>query len=270
MTNTYQNTSLDYNNGKNILPENAFRISASQFNLFMTKPHQWFREQVLGEKSFTGNTASVLGTIIHYIAECVSLEKEVRKDHIEMYISSFENNEEVDTSEIRSQYKQMAETLVNGYILKNQSNFSDAEPFEYIEILPGIFPSGSIDRVEKVGDGTLRIVDYKTYNSKTKPKSIPMNYKYQLLIYAYLYGNVSEIRLVYINRFIEGGISDKTGKPLKSYPPEVTVLTEQVTKEDIDFIVSVLKLCAETYQTYLDKPEMAYLLYRDYRLKKEN
>ena len=46
-----------------------------------------------------------------------------------------------------------------------------------------------------------------------------MNYKYQLLCYAYIYTkqgvDIDRIRLVYVNRPIAGGISEKTGKPLK-------------------------------------------------------
>ena len=258
---------LDYNNGSGELPEGAFRISASQFSKFMDYPHQWFREHVLGEEGFQGNTASVLGTIIHGIAAAVSNGEQITREDIEPYLLEQRSNPDVDIAEIRSQYPAMAERLVNDYIIPNRPNLEEAEPFVFDELYDGVFPSGSIDRVEKVGDGTFRIVDFKTYNSKTKPKSIPMNYKYQLLIYAYIYGNVSQIRLVYLNRNIDGGVSEKTGKPLKSYPPEVTVLTETITQDDIDFIISVLRLCAETYLTYKENPSLAYLLYRDFRLK---
>jgi len=80
---------------------------------------------------------------------------------------------------------------------------------------------------------------------------------------------VDRIRLVYVNRNIDGGISEKTGKPLKSYPPEVTVLTESITEEDIEFIESCLTLCAETYEVAEDNPKLVHLLYRDMRLKGE-
>ena len=98
-----------------------------------------------------------------------------------------------------------------------------------------------------------------------------MNYKYQLLIYAYILNKmgyvVDRIRLVYINRYIDGGISEKTGKPLKSYAPEVTELTETITADDMDFIESLMNLCIETTELAIQKPELAYMLFRDYRLR---
>lgn len=257
-------TKLDYNNGKGVLPEGAFRISPSQFNTFMTKPHEWYREQILREVGFTGSTSSVLGTIVHYIAECVGKDEIPDKDEINNYINNFEKDEEVDCQVVRDNYLLMAETLVNDYVLKNKP--TEVEPFVKYELQEGYFPSGSIDAI--YGDC---IVDYKTYNSKTKPKKIPLNYKYQLLIYAYICRknnkDINRIRLVYVNRNIDGGVSVKTGKPLKSYPPEVTVLTEQITNDDMEFIESLLNLCIETVKKYRESPELAYLLFRDYRLK---
>ena len=55
---------------------------------------------------------------------------------------------------------------------------------------------------------------------------------------------------------------------LKSYPPEVTVLTESITKDDLDFIESCLQLCKETYIQAEANPSLVHLLYRDMRLKK--
>ena len=261
-------TELDYNNGTGELPEGAFRISASSFSNFMNYPHQWYREKILGEEGFSGNTASVLGTCVHYCAEKVAKGETVDKVEIERYINTFRSNEDVDLYEVKSQYPLMAETLVNDYVLQNMP--TQVEPFVKHEIAPGFFPSGSIDAIQGDNDSSM-IIDYKTYNSKTKPKSIPLHYKYQLLIYAYICGengtNIDRIRLVYINRNIDGGVSEKTGKPLKSYPPEVTVLTDQVTEEDIEFIKSLLNLCVDTVRLALEKPELAYMLFRDYRLK---
>lgn len=263
-------TDLDYNDGSGFLPEGAFRISASQFNGFMSYPHNWYRENVLGEKGFMGNTASVLGTCVHYIAEMVGKGSHPDIAQIEQYITNESTlpdgtpNEDVDASVVRANYEQMGSVLVNDYLLHNIP--TKVEPFVLHELQPGYFPSGSIDAI----DGSC-IVDYKTYNSKTKPKSIPLHYKYQLLIYAYICQKmgmeISRIKLVYVNRNIDGGISEKTQKPLKSYPPEVTELTECIDADDMDFIESCMNLCCETVQKAKEQPELAYLLFRDYRLK---
>jgi hypothetical protein len=260
-------TELDYYDGSDVLPKDMkLRISPSSFSLFMEKPHLWYRQQILGEDKFTGNTSSVIGTCVHYIAECYAKGKPVNMDEIEKYISKFEDHEDVDTTEVRQQYKTMAEVLVNGYIMSNKP--TEVEKFLHVDLGEGIYLAGSVDNLT----GTM-VVDYKTYNSKTKPRSIPLGYKYQLLLYAVMYINagieVDRIRLVYVNRHIDGGISEKTGKPLKSYPPEVTVLTETVTNEDIDFIHDLLDMCNETYLASIKYPELVHLLYRDMRLKKE-
>jgi len=266
-------TDLDYDDGSGLLPEGAFRISASQFSSFMDYPHNWYRQNVLGETGFEGNTASVLGTVVHYCAEMVGKGSHPDVAQIEQYITNCETlddgtpNIDVDASIVRESYEQMATTLINDYLLHNMP--TQVEPLVQHELQPGYFPSGSIDAIN--GDC---IVDYKTFNSKTKPRAMPQYYKYQLLIYAYICRqmgmDIQRIRLVYVNRHIDGGLSEKTGKPLKSYPPEVTVLTEQIDADDMDFIESLMNLCCESVQKAKEDPSLAYLIFRDYRLKEQS
>ena len=112
--------------------------------------------------------------------------------------------------------------------------------------------------------------DYKTYSSKTKPRTIPQHYKYQLLVYAWILAqlgwNVTRIRLIYVNRHIEGEISEKTGKRMKSYPPEVTVLTESIDKTDIDFIEGLLHLAVDSCKASEKHPELRHVIWHDPRL----
>jgi hypothetical protein len=260
-------TELDYDDGMSKLPEGVFKISPSSFSRFMDRPHEWYREQVLGEGTFMGNTATVIGTLVHYVAEKVAKKEAVNHEEIAKYLSTFSDNEDVDLDEVKTAYKPMAEKLVNDYILKNMPEI--AEDFVALDFGDGVWIAGSVDAFD---NGC--VIDYKTYNSKTKPRSIPMGYRYQLLTYAYVYHRlgyeVDRIRLVYVNKSIDGGISEKTGKPLKSYPPEVTVLTETIGKDDFEFIESVLTLCKETYLKAKEDPSLVHLLYRDMRLKNLN
>ena len=63
-------------------------------------------------------------------------------------------------------------------------------------------------------------------------------------------------------------ISEKTGKPCgKIHPSKVTVLTESIDKDALDFIESVLLLCKETVEASRKHPELTHLLFKDYRLK---
>ena len=41
-------TKLDYQRGDSVIPEHATGISPSQLYKFFDKPHEWYREQVLG------------------------------------------------------------------------------------------------------------------------------------------------------------------------------------------------------------------------------
>jgi len=258
-------TKLDYDSGIDKLPDGVFKISPSSFSRFMDRPHEWYREHVLGEGGFEGNTASVIGTLVHYVAEQVARGNTPDNGEMAQYVANHKDNEDVDSSTVLTDYVPMAERLVNDYVLPNMPEA--VEEFIQLDLGDGVYAAGSVD----ARDNGM-VIDYKSYNSKSKPKSIPMHYRYQLLIYAYIYTKtgipIDRIRLVYINRNIVGAISEVTGKQLKSYPPEVTVLTESITKDDLDFIESVLTLCKDTYLKAKEDPSLVHLLYKDMRLLK--
>jgi len=264
-----QNNPLDYISTP--APDDCkVKISPSSFGFFVEKPWLWYRQNILGLDKFTYSTSSVLGTIVHYVAEQVMLDQEVDENAIEEYIEKHEENEEYSKDVVRSQWYAMALELVNTYVLPNQPTLLNAELPVCAEVAKGIYAAGTLDLLEGTKEDAM-LTDYKTYNSKTKPKSIPFSYRYQLMVYAWVLRklgyNVTRIRLVYINRNIDGGVSEKTGKPLKSYPPEVTVLTESISDEDFDFIENQLLLCAETLEATEKHPELEHVLWHDRRLK---
>ncbi len=262
---------LDYVKTPKPYPE-ATVFSPSQFSKFIEKPYQWYREQVLGEAGFTGNTSSVIGTIVHYIAECVANDEPVDKVEIERYIEAQEVSETYDPNVVRSCYPEMAAALVNGYVLENRNNFLAKEIQLIADLGDDYFLGGTIDIIEGSAEDAM-ISDYKTYSSATKPKTIPSHYKYQLLIYAAMAiannYNVTRIRLVYVSRPIVGEISPKTGKQFKSYPSEVTVLTEVLTDTDMEFIKSMLYLCVDSLEATKKYPELTHIIFHDPRLKIE-
>ena len=251
------------------LPEGAkFKISPSSFSKFIQTPHIWYREQVLKENEFTHNTSTVIGTIVHYCAEMVSKGEMVDQDAIEDYIDGFDLHDDYDPEVVRHQYPMMAETLVNDYVMEH--SMLEAETQHITEIINKYYTGGTLDRLEGEKNDCM-IVDYKSYHSKTKPKTIPIYYRYQLLTYASILKKngycPTRIRLVYVNRYIDGGISEKTQKPLKSYPPEVTVITETITDEDIEFIDSLLELCVDSMEAALKHPELTHIIWHDKRLE---
>lgn len=260
---------LDYVKTPKPYPE-ATVFSPSQFAKFINKPYVWYREQVLGESGFTGNTASVIGTIVHYIAEMVATDQEVDKVEINRYIDSKEPSDDYDPDIVREAYPEMAKVLINEYVLENVDNYLATELQLHTKIRDDYYVGGTIDVVEGSKDDAL-VNDYKTYSGKTKPKVIPNDYKYQLLIYAaILIGNgynVTRIRLTYISRAIVGEFSEKTGKQFKSYPSELTVLTEVLTDDDMNFIYSMLNLCVDSLEVTKKHPELTHVIWHDARLK---
>jgi len=259
-------TQLDYVSTP--IPEDGvFKISPSSFAKFVERPHQWYREEVLGEDKFDYNTASVLGTIVHYCAEKVAKNEEVDLDEIERYISKHKPNDDYYPATVSAQFQNMAERLVNDYILNRE--FLEVETQVCTELKSNFYVAGTLDALEGTKQDCL-LVDYKTYSSKTKPRAIPQHYKYQLLVYAYILKklgyNVTRIRLVYVNRHIEGEISEKTNKRLKSYPPEVTVLTETIEQPDLDFIEGLLMLCVDSCLASEEHPELNHVIWHDPRL----
>ena len=258
---------LDYYDGSDVIGD-SFRISPSSFSKFMDKPHEWYREQVLKEDASTASTATVLGTIVHFVAEAFVKKYPPESMNLEIakYLSNFTNNEDVDLNIINANYKPMANLLINEYVSKNMPD--RVEEFIYATLGDSVVVGGSVDAVD--GD---TIVDYKTYSSKTKPKTIPKHYKLQLLLYAWIYSNIDvkigRIRLVYVSREIDGRyISAKTGKPCgKVHPSTITVLTEVITKDDLNYIESLILMCKDTYVESVKNPRLTYLLYKDPRLK---
>ena len=251
------------------IPEGGiFKFSPSQFAKFIQAPHQWYRSEVLGEKEFSHSTSTVIGTIVHYCAEMVAKQQEVDKAVIEDYIDSLDIHEDYNPDIVRDKYLTMAECLVNDYVLENQ--FLEIETNHSAEVRDGYFAAGQLDNLQGTKEDCM-IGDYKSYSSKTKPKSIPAYYKYQLLVYAWILiqngYNPTRIRLIYVNRHIEGEISEKTNKQMKSYPPEVTVLTEAITSEDIEFIEGLLLLAVDSVEATKKYPELTHVIWHDPRLE---
>lgn len=254
-------TAIDYYDGKNELPEGAFRISASSFSTFVSRPWQYYKENVLGLGGFNGNTSSVIGSVVHFCAEQKAQGKEPDINEINQYIENQSDNIDVDKSIVADNWKPMAMELVNSYVLPSINQYTTVEEFVTYDLGDGIYAGGSIDAIQ--GD---TIVDYKTTSSKA-PTMIPPHYKQQLLVYAWvlkqLGRQMERIRLVYINRPIDTRrISEKTGKPIGKYtPPEVTVLTELITSEDIKWIGDMISLCKDKLLATEQYPELRNLIW---------
>lgn len=264
--------SLEYNNGENVVPEGEFRISASGISRFFTSTSSWFKENLTDQGTpFEGNKGSVTGTLVHGLAEAYLTGDELSTETIDKYIrQQQETLQDLDTNYIYQQYPMMWEALKDWLSTNIDVNQVTSEEFMYKELLPGIGVGGSCDMYSQD-----TVFDFKTYNSKTKPKSMQYGYRIQLLSYAKLLRdrgiNINYISTINVSAFIDGGygkvLKDGSQNKLKDYPSDVTPLMEPITQDDLDMINNIHKLIAESVATFRDIPNMRHLLAQDMRLK---
>ena len=253
-----------------VYPEDCkFIISPSRLASFFSDPGDWFRSEVLKEKQFLGNTASLIGTLCHAVYEAVTKNEPVDRQQLNHQLAVFLNeNPEVanqaDYAEIVSTYPNVVNVVVNEFVLPRNKIYSDVtvESSMYTKVhYDGIYLGGTIDRLEK-SQNIINIIDYKTVNRKPSDGSIPLGYKLQLLSYAYILrtNNIqlnpgSTISIVY-------GI-----KPTKTLPARCICQTEIITDEHWQLIEDTINLVCDTMLCYWQKPYMDYLLFKDYSLR---
>lgn len=258
-----------YNNGAGIVPDGAFRISPSQLSKFFDDTSNWYRQHLMGEAGFQGNTATELGACVHAAAEMYTNHGAIDHAAITQYIYNC-TTPDIDRQPILEQYPVMAQELVSQYLSSRSHHTVETELFVWNEVIPGIGIGGSIDRYD---EARATISDYKTMGSLDKarvPKSFPRQYYFQQLAYAWLLRKqgkpVDYLELVYISRSNVGRFNDK-GKPLKDYPSEVNIVKHPITDADMSIIESVIHLMCDSVKLWREEPHLHYLLAQDYRLR---
>ena len=253
-------TRLDYIPGSSIVPPDVFTISPSSLGKFFDEPYTWYREHVLGERSFDQTTSTCLGTIVHFCGEDFILSGQVDRTEIYRYLYSvvcptnspeFPSTEpemlavlqsykhvSIDIQHILNQYRPMGNALLD-YIRKLPKHAPlVSEQMVAAEVIPGFYIAGSCD----LRQGS-NLYDFKTTSA--------------------LSASIIWITTNQVNR-----ISPDTGKPMKDYPATCSVSKSIIIDEQsLEFIESILKLVAETVQFVLANPDKAYITFRDYRLK---
>lgn len=242
------------------LPEDAvFKISPSQIAKFFEYPVIWYKEEVLGDKQFKGNTATVLGTAVHYVAEQYALSKmnkteldtDAIAEQIETELDELDNPD-VNHGDVLSLYQEMSSALINEYLAHNIP--TEVESELVMPVKKGIYLGGSCDNFT---NGT--VVDYKNVGTKPNTDKIPWSYYIQLMAYAKMYQSqgkhVDRIRLVY------------TVRPTKTLPVRVFTVTQSITDKDWKAIDNVLTLITDTILLSQELPNLTYLLFKSMQLK---
>ena len=236
-------------------------ISPSQINNFFAYPKVWYEDNMLdGEKAFQGNTATVTGTIAHYIYKSVTLDEPVTREEINKQLilyAQLKPELNLDTNQIMIDYPLVTGEVVNSYVLphdKQDGLLIKVEEPVVANVMPGIYVGGTYDRLE--GDC---IVDYKTVATKPREGPIPFNYKIQLLAYAYALRakgyEVNRIRLVY-------GV-----KPTTTLPARCFVVTETIDHVAEKLIDDTLRLIGESVLTVIENPSLTHLIFKSMDLK---
>ncbi len=237
-------------------------ISPSQIEKFFTYPKVWYEEMILGkEKSFIGSTASVTGTICHYIYEQITkgnqanLTREYINAQLDEYCAIMKNPD-INPDQVKIDYPLVSNEVVNSYVLPHNQGTTVLKTEEMVvgKVMDGIYIAGTCDRIENDC-----IVDYKTVATKPNENQIPFGYKIQLLSYAYAFRQkgyeINRIRIVY-------GV-----KPTKTIGARCFVVTEVIDYIDEKFINNTLRLIAESVLAVKEKPELAYLIFKSMDLK---
>ena len=163
-------------------------LRASSVRKFFETPDLWYKNHILKEDTFEGNTSTYLGSVIHKFAEAYySLEDWSVYDILE------KAPEHVDKNIILKEYKPMCAALEEKYLQQHKPDLTE----HYMKKEDGNFIfQGTCDAFE---NGVL--IDYKT---SAKPKKKIDEYSQQLNIYAYLMSltgrEVHTIRVVNILR----------------------------------------------------------------------
>ena len=287
---------LDYYDGKNIMNPGDIRISASSIARYITHTRDFWGQLMLGEQGFTGSTASILGSAVHFMAEDFVKTGTVDGNEIEDYIDqeSAKDPSNIDASIIREHYPTMGTKLINEYVIPNKPSF--VEEFLMEELIPAadghgaIYVGGSNDGIIVPGieyaEGAEStdltdsytgcvITEYKTTSATSLPDRIPYEYRLQLLTYAYLYSkrgiHSDRIRIIYVTRNNVGRVgkyNEKTKKygVVKQYPTQVKVLTEQITEQDYEYIEGMINVIARSIKLWITQPELRSIIAQDSRL----
>lgn len=237
------------------LPEDCiFKISPSAISKFFEFPVIWYKEQVLGEVQFKGNTASVIGSIVHGLAECYTRGIETSREMVEPYIAKHQFNTDVNVSQVRELYPDMAAALINEYVRHNKP--TEVEKSMCHQVKDGVYVAGTCDNITN----TI-MVDYKNVSTKPNTEKIPWNYYIQLMAYSWMCKQegieIDRIRLVYVVR------------PTKTMGVRVFKVTKVITEADYRAIEEVLEIITDTILLSKSNPELNYLLFKSMQLKEQ-
>lgn len=234
---------LEYND---IKIENKSRISPSSFTMFYNNPYEWYKNNVLKENTFKGNTDTVVGSIIHHRLEQLwtNQDKIIDEQYELDYIDQHRDVVEVDEWKVADEVGRLWETLeTEVLLLPIPTSVENSVVFE----IPNsdYFVGGTYDYMR---DNVLG--DIKT--TSVTPKKIKVGHRIQLLLYwlcLRMNGNtnIDKIEVTYIVK-------------LKK-EPKVVVLQEDITDDDFEWIKTEVKKMVKRLDLVKNDKDLAEIVF---------
>jgi hypothetical protein len=231
---------FEYND---IQEEGKFRISPSSFSNFYENSGSWYKQNVLKENTFKGNTATVVGTILHARIGAywtgVTWDTETEMD----YIAKYDDNPEVDCWKI-------ADLVANLWDIVPDHLSQINKPIEVEQEVKFSIPNsdyilaGTFDylRADTIGD-------IKTISQT--PKAIKVNHRIQILIYELIrrmngLEPISKMEVLYL---------------VKTKKPKIVTLVDTITEDDITWIKAEVKNMIKRLDMVKEDDSMVELLF---------
>lgn len=201
--------------------EDKIKFSPSMFGTFYENPKSWYKKNILKEDSFTGNTNTVIGTILHSRVGAywkgIPIDEDVEANYLANYETSAEVNDWKVYEAVTSLWNIAPEHIVQ---MDKPTHIEESVCFE----IPNTeyYIAGTYDYAYL--DDRCKLGDLKT--SSTNPKSIKVSHRIQLLLYALALKHskgitIKEIEVTYF---------------VKTKTPKITTLVEPIGEYDYNYI----------------------------------
>ena len=238
--------SLDYH--KIQVEEGEILISPSSIAQMFDNSGAWYKSYILGEKSFSGNDNTYLGSLLHNRIEEYYLKRDNGQVKIDKELESayLASSNALDSWKIMEQLEPMYKQWIEQYGTASKTPNELELALQYSPI-DGIVLGGSIDAI--IGD---TVNDWK---SSSKSKTSLADYKMQLYCYAFIARkNGFKINNIQVVNIV---------KPTVKGEVKVNVLKEPIDEEYMSWFLGQLQLQVKRIKLAKEKPEYASLLFVD-------
>lgn len=242
-------------------------FSATQMWKFFNSPQEFALQVFEGQKTFSGNTATVLGTLVHYALHgaMTGLDKEQIIKDIEEYklLQKEALKDELDLIECEK-WKDMANACIEYMSTSEPQFYKNGKSEEHVSyVKDNIELSGTIDLY--YGD---TIIDFKTTSKLSDYTEMTENYREQMYIYTWMLKqkgiDIRWITNVFIHVPFLNRVSEKTGKSLKDSPARAYKIVEEIDSEKLMIVERKINYVFESIDYVSKNPHLRKLVFKEF------